>query len=140
MHYERSVDIKASADHVWTILTDVARWPTWTDSMVALDLVAGTELAPGSQVRIRQPRLPVTVWTVTEFTPGTHFTWASATPALTSVAAHHLIPGEDGTVTVRLVFDQWGLLAPLTTLFSRRLIHRYVDMEAEGLKKAAEAP
>jgi hypothetical protein len=41
---------------------------------------------------------------------------------------------------VRLTLDQSGLLAPVVGAFFGRLTRRYVDMEADGLKRRCEQP
>jgi len=75
MAFTTSVEIDAPPARVWDILVDVGRWPDWTDSMSHIELLDAPELAQGSRARIRQPRLPAAVWTVTEFEAGRRFTW-----------------------------------------------------------------
>ncbi|WP_018500607.1 SRPBCC family protein [Parafrankia discariae] len=138
MYYETSVTIDATADEVWAVLRDVERWPTWTPTMTTVDTADG-ELRDGSLVRIRQPRLPAAEWTVTDLVPGAGFSWISRATGMTTVADHRITPAaEPGRVTVRLSLRQSGPLAPVVAPFMARLVRRYVDTEAQGLRQHCE--
>ncbi|MEX5637887.1 SRPBCC family protein [Parafrankia sp. FMc2] len=144
MYYETSVTIDAPADDVWAVMRDVERWPTWTPTMTTVEArnAAGApdgELREGSVVRIQQPRLPAAAWTVTDLAPGAGFSWTSKATGMTTVADHRITPTPDGgTVTVRLSLRQSGPLAPVVALFMARLVRRYVDTEAQGLREYCE--
>jgi uncharacterized membrane protein len=139
MHFEVTVEINAPAQTVWDVLTDVERWPDMTDSVDSVKLLSSAPFGNGSSARVKQPRLPAAVWTVTEFGDGVNFTWSSKSPGVTTVAGHVLTEQPDGTVTVRLIIDQTGPLAPLAALLLGRLSRRYVQMEAAGLKRKSES-
>ena len=82
MGLERIIDIDASREKVWTVMTDVERWPEWTASVTSVALLDEAPFNVGSHARIHQPRLPVAVWTVTAFEPEHYFErksfWATA--------------------------------------------------------------
>ncbi len=139
MDYAVSIAINAPPERVWAVLTDVRRWPEWTASMRDLRYVAGDSLVPGSRVRIQQPRLPAVVWDVTEVEPGESFSWVARSPGITTRATHRLTPGLSGGVTVSLGIQQRGPLAWLLELLTARLTRRYVQLEADGLKRRCEA-
>jgi len=82
MEIERIVDIAAPPEKVWTVLTDIERWPEWTTSVTSVELLSEAPLNIGSQARIRQPRLPMVVWTVTAFETGRYFEWQNIRPGL----------------------------------------------------------
>ena len=145
----RTVVIQAPPEHVWAVLRDVEQWSTWTASIrsvVALD--GSARLVAGRRFRVRQPKLPTAVWTVVavESTPERHgFTWANKSPGLLSEGHHTVEPapavdGPPGAVStlVTLRLRQAGPLAPLLGLLSGSLTRRYVDLEAEGLKRRCE--
>ncbi|SNS11641.1 Polyketide cyclase / dehydrase and lipid transport [Actinomadura meyerae] len=136
MHFETSVDIAASPETVWKLLTDVERWPEMTASIDRVELL-DKPFAVSSRARVHQPKIPAAVWTVTELTEGEAFTWESRSPGVTTTGVHALTRTGDG-VTVRLTLDQKGPLAPLFGLLTGRLTRRYVTMEADGLKAKAE--
>ena len=137
MGYQTTVTIDAPADDVWAVLTDVERWPEWTASMQRIERSRDGELAVGSTVRIKQPRVPATSWEVTELDPGRSFTWVATTPGVTTIAEHRLEPTPSG-VAVHLGIRRSGPLAGLVDRLSARLTRRYVGMEAQGLKRRCE--
>ena len=137
MHFETSVDIDAAPETVWNLLKDVERWPDMTASMDRVE-VLDEPFTLGSRARVRQPKLPAAVWTVTAYDENRTFTWESRSPGVTTTGAHEIVPTPDGKSTVRLTLDQKGPLAPVFALLAGRLTRRYVVMEAEGLKTKAE--
>jgi uncharacterized membrane protein len=134
---ETSIDIAAPMARVWAVLSDVSRWPEWTDSVDSVDL-DGDALRVGSAARVKQPKLPPATWRVTELMPGRSFTWVARAPGLTSAGSHELEEFE-GVTSARLSLRQSGPLAPLMRLLIGRLTERYVEMEARGLKQRSEA-
>lgn len=139
MRHQIEVDIDATPDAVWTVLTDVERWPEWTASMILVRRLEEGPFGMGSRARVRQPGLPPAVYTVTEYEPGRAFSWAARSPGVTVIGGHHVGPRGDGHATVRLTVRLTGVLAPLVGLFAARPARRYVAMEAEGLKRRCES-
>ncbi len=136
--YEREITVAAPAERVWSVLQEIESWPEWTPSMTSVRRAVDGPLRVGELVRVRQPRLPPADWTVTAVEPGRSFSWSTATPGLRSAADHEIRPGTDGcTVVLRL--EQTGPLAAPVRLLMGRLVRRYVDMEAEGLRRRAES-
>ena len=70
MHLEVSTSISAPAERVWATIIDVERWHEWTASITGAEKLEPGELKVGSKVRVKQPKLPSTVWTVTSLEPG----------------------------------------------------------------------
>ena len=139
MHAQDSIDIQAPADVVWRVYADVERWPDWTASMDEVTFVRGDALADGAEVRIKQPRLPRVTWVVTEVRPGASWTWEARSPGALTVARHVVTPTDDGTTRVEQSIDQTGPVGGLVGRAIAGLTHRYLRMEAEGLKATAEA-
>jgi uncharacterized protein YndB with AHSA1/START domain len=127
MGYETTVTIDAPADDVWAVLTDLERWPEWTASMQRIERSTAGELAVGSTVKIKQPRVPAH-----------SFSWVASTPGVTTIAEHRLEPTPQGGVAVHLGIRRSGPLAKLVDRLSAGLTKRYVGMEAEGLKRRCE--
>ncbi len=138
MHAEDGIDIEAPADVVWQVYADVERWPEWTASMSEVAFVRGDALADGAEVRIKQPRLPRVTWAVTDLTPGASWTWEARSPGAHTVARHVVTATGDGTTRVQQSIDQTGPFGSLVGLMIAGLTRRYLRMEAEGLKAAAE--
>ena len=126
-------------EKVWTVMIDVEHWPEWTSSVTSVELLTGPPLTIGSRVRIRQPKLPAAVWTVTAIEPGRFFEWRNVQLGLTSIGGHRIEPlgGNRSRVVLSLVWTGW--LAPLINLVYGRLSRHYVQTEAEGLKRRCEA-
>lgn len=140
MEIERIVDIAAPPEKVWTVLTDIERWPEWTTSVTSVELLSEAPLNIGSQARIRQLRLPMVVWTVTAFETGRYFEWQNIRPGLKTVAGHRVESRGSDRGCVTLSFGWIGPLAPLIRLLYGKLSRRYVETEAQGLKRRCDSP
>jgi uncharacterized protein YndB with AHSA1/START domain len=134
-----TVRVAAAPERVWELLADVENWPSWTPSVTSITRLDDGPLRVGSRVRIKQPRLPVTTWTVTELSPGESFTWIAVGPGFRTTASHRIHPAEPGSV-VTLVLDQNGLIGRLIGRLTTGLTNRYLTMEGNGLKDRAERP
>ncbi len=139
VHAETSADIDATPADVWKVLTDVERMPTWTESVSKAECLNASELAVGTKVRLKQPRLGAMVWKVTELEPGASFTWTTSRGGVTTTAGHQLRANEPGNTTIVLSIDQRGPMASIASLFTSKLIAKYLAMEAEGLKRWCES-
>jgi uncharacterized membrane protein len=133
-----SVQISAPADVVWSVFTDVERWPTWTQSVTSLQPLDGAGLEVGRRFRIQQPRLPALVWEVTAVEPGRSWTWTARSAGARTDAWHQVRPQGDAVAVVTQGIDQRGPLGVVVGVLMRRLTRRYLAMEAHGLKRASE--
>jgi uncharacterized protein YndB with AHSA1/START domain len=136
--HEVTIHIDAPREVVWRQLMDVERWPEWTASISSAEPLDGAPLALGHRVRIKQPKMPAMVWRVSELEPERSFAWTAKSGGVETTAVHQLLDASTGGVSVRLAIDERGPLAPLARLLVGRLGRRYVQMEAEGLKRRAE--
>lgn len=82
MRFEATIDIAARVEHVFAVYTDVEHWPDWTRSVTSVERLDPGPLRVGSRARIRQPRLPVAVWEVTDLASGRSFTWMARGPGI----------------------------------------------------------
>lgn len=133
----RQVEISAPPARVWSVLSDVERWPEWTASISRVRLYTGSPLEVGSRAIVKQPRFPAAQWLVTDVEPGRGFVWVSIGPGLTVTARHEIEPIAAGS-RVTLSLEYTGILARLVLRFTRGITERYVDLEAEGLKARSE--
>ncbi|WP_204016950.1 SRPBCC family protein, partial [Sphaerimonospora thailandensis] len=121
MRFETGIDIDASPERIWRVMTDVARWPEFLPTVTELEFLGNGQgdgpLGLGSRVRIKQPGLPVMVWQVTEFTEGGSFVWQATSGGVTTVAGHAITPRPGGG-SLLLTIDQSGLPAPLVGLLT----------------------
>ncbi|WP_270889519.1 SRPBCC family protein [Pedococcus sp. 5OH_020] len=139
MEHSTVVDIAASPQRVWQVLTDVERWPDWTRSVRWVRRLEEGPLRTGSRAKISQPRLPTVDWTVIDLEPEEGFTWVSTGPGSKATARHWIQPLPGGGSTVRLSVEQSGPLGVLVGRLYSGLTDRYLAMEAAGLKRQCEA-
>ena len=139
MDLTTSIDIDAPAATVWPIMRDVARWHEWTASITRIDLLTPGAFAVGTRARVKQPRIPPAVWTVTRVEEGRGFEWEYRGPGNRTIGLHYVepLPGGGSRATLGLRYE--GPIARLIGRLTRGLSVRYVEMEAAGLKRRAEA-
>ena len=137
MRFEETVEVDADIATVRPVLFDLESWPSMTESIDSLERVDAGPLRVGSRVRLKQPRLPGTEWTVTEVSEDA-FTYESKSLGMRVVARHELAPRGSGT-SLRLALDMTGPLSPVVGRLGGSLTRKYIEMEAQGLKAAAEA-
>jgi uncharacterized protein YndB with AHSA1/START domain len=139
MEYETSTSIDATPARVWAVLTDVGHWTEWIDSYQEVTRLDAGPLGPGSRTRVKQRGLAAGEWTVTELTEGERFAWENRQPGVTTVGRHAVTGEPDGRTRLTLTLEQSGALAGLVRLLLGARARRYVDLEAAGLKAAAES-
>jgi uncharacterized protein YndB with AHSA1/START domain len=132
-----SVDVRASPERVWEVLSDAERWHEWTPSVTSVEL-RDKPITVGGRAIIRQPELPPAKFKITALEPGRSFTWVTGIPGIVFVRAKHSIePAPLGArATLALRFD--GLLGGVMGRKMAELNHRYLRMEAAGLKRFSE--
>lgn len=138
MRNETSISIDAPLERVWSVMTDVERWPEWTESMSKVERLDGGDFGTGSRARIKQPKVPAAVWQVSAFEPGRSFEWENKSPGLHSVGGHRVESDGDAS-KVTLWVEQNGVAEPLFRLLFSGMTRRYIQMEAEGLKRRCES-
>jgi uncharacterized protein YndB with AHSA1/START domain len=137
MRKDITVDISAPPEVVWAAISDVESWPKWTASVTSVRRLSSERLQVGSRVRIKQPRLPATVWTVSDLVEGEQFTWTADSPGVRTRASHRVVGRADGSQAT-LWIDQGGVLGSVVGLLYGGLTRRYLQMEAAGLKQRSE--
>jgi Polyketide cyclase / dehydrase and lipid transport len=93
----------------------------------------------GSRVRLKQPKLPEGTWDVTVWDAPTYFEYRQKSGGVTNVAGHRVEALEEGHSRLTLTLDMRGLLVPVVALFYKGLTNRYMTVEAQGMKRAAES-
>lgn len=132
-----TVDIRATPQRVWAVLSAIEDWPQWTPSVRSVERLDAGPLAVGSRARIRQPKLLPAVWRITSIEKGGAFTWVTRSPGLSVTARHVVEAAPDGSrATLSIRFE--GLLAPLVAVLTHRLNNRYLGLEGAGLKRRSE--
>ena len=132
-NFSITIVIPAPQPVVWSVISDIERWPEWTPSIFRVKKLSAGPLQVGSRARVHQPKLPPAYWRVTEFSPGVRFTWVSVAPGV-RVTARHEVQGTANGCVATLSIDYEGLLGGLLARWVGELNHRYLTMEANGLK------
>lgn len=135
--FHNRISIDASSEGVWQALADVEHWPAWTTTMIRVDHLDSHPLGLGSRVYIEQPKLRPAVWTVTDWRPPSQFTWTCTMPGVSLTGFHRIEGGQEGCVAIAELRVR-GTLSWLTGLMAGGLIARYMQIEAEGLKRRSE--
>jgi uncharacterized membrane protein len=139
MRFEKSIEIDAAPERVWEALSDIEAWPRRIDTVDSVGLLTPPPIANGSRVRLKQPKLPEGVWEVTAWDAPSFFEWTQKMTGATSTAGHRIEALGDGRARLTLTLDMSGLVFAIVGRFYRDLTNRYMTLEAEGMKQAAEA-
>jgi uncharacterized membrane protein len=135
--FEIAIDISAPPPRVWSVTSDVERWPEWTESVKSVRRLDGGKFRVGSRARVKQPKFLPAQWEVTEFQDGRSFTWVTRSPGLKATGRHRVDPiagGSRATLSVSYSGALGGLVAKLLA----RTTERFLTLEANGLKKRSE--
>jgi hypothetical protein len=139
MRFEQSIDIDARQQRVWDVLSDLESWPQRIETVDVVELLTLVPVSEGSRVRLKQPKLPVGTWVVTVWDAPSFFEFRQRSGGVTTVAGHRVEALEEGRSRLTLTLEMHGLLVPVVALFYKGLTNRYMIIEAQGMKRAAES-
>jgi uncharacterized membrane protein len=139
MRFEQSIDIDARQQRVWDVLSDLEAWPQRVETVDAVELLTPAPVGEGSRVRLKQPKLPEGIWEVTVWDAPSYFEFRQQSGGVTNVAGHRVEALEEGRSRLTLTLEMRGLLVPVVALFWKGLTNRYMTIEAQGMKRAAES-
>lgn len=139
MRVQVTVPVDAPASRLWAQVADPLGWPALTESIDRVTWERGDAIAVGSRARVAQPRMGESVWEVTEVAPGRSFVWRSSRRGVTTIGTHEVRETGPDRSQLILGLDQSGPLAPLVGLLVGARARHYVELEAAGLKRGADA-
>ena len=139
MRFEKSIEIEAPQQRVWDVLSAIEAWPQHIETVDSVELLTPAPLTRGSRVRLKQPKLPEGTWDITVWDAPSYFEWTQKANGATSVAGHRVEALEGGRARLTLTLEMRGLLISIIGRFYRDLTNRYMSVEAEGMKRAAES-
>jgi uncharacterized membrane protein len=139
MRFEKWIDIDAPQKRVWEVLSALEAWPQRIETVDVVELLTPGPITQGSRVRLKQPKLAEGTWDITVWDPPSYFEWRQKTGGITSVAGHRVEALGEGRSRLTLTLDMRGFLIPIIALFYRKLTNRYMNLEAQGMKRAAES-
>ena len=138
MKQSTRIDVEAPVEQAWKVLREVERWPEWAPTVTSVRRLDAGPLAVGSRVRVEQPRIPPTVYVVTELEPGRPLAWVATGRGVRTTARHLLEELGPGGTRMPLAVEQAGPVGVVMGRFYRRLTDRYLAAEAEGIKARSE--
>jgi hypothetical protein len=135
--YDATVEIQASPDAIWAILTDAPGYQAWDSGVEGVE----GRIAPGEKITVRSHANPGRAFPVkvTEFAPGQRMTWSGGMPLglFKGVRTFTLAPGTDGTTRFTMREEYSGPLLPLIWRSMPDLGPSFRQF-ANGLKQRAE--
>jgi hypothetical protein len=139
---ERQVEIDASADVVWEVVTDLAAWPDWNPFVVA----CRSTLAVGDPIAMRVRMAAGPAWPQRErvlvHEPGRRLCWGVAdwpTALLASERCQEVEPLGPDRARYRSRFALRGVLEPVVRALFGRRIERGLEAMTEALRRRAES-
>ncbi|HKY46968.1 MAG TPA: SRPBCC family protein [Acidimicrobiia bacterium] len=139
MRFEQSIDIDAEQQRVWDVLSDLEAWPRRIETVDVVELLTPAPIGPGSRILLKQPKLPEGTWEVTVWEAPSYFEWRQKSGGISSVAGHRVESLARVRSRLTLSLDMRGLAIPMIGLFYKGLVNRYMSIEADGMKIAAES-
>lgn len=138
MDLRDELTIDATAATVWALTVDVESWPNVTPTVTSVERLDTGPFAVGSRAKIKQPRQPAAVWTVTRLEPETVFEWSTRTLGMTFVGRHHIERIDDGRCRNVLTLSATGLTAKLFGWALQGQLRKAIATENTGFKRVAE--
>jgi uncharacterized membrane protein len=138
MEWTHSEAIDAPAEVVWQLTTDVGAWPTFMPTVTSVERLDDGPLRVGATARIKQPGQRTAAWTVTEFTPGSTFSWRSQRRGMAMVGSHRVAPEGTGSRST-LTLTMSGPLTPVLGRLLGPLMRRVLRTENACFKSRSEA-
>jgi hypothetical protein len=104
--------IRASADQIWSLLTDAAGFPRWNSTVTSLE----GEIAEGHTLKLKVPTAPERVFKpkVSNVEPGRSMMWSDGmAPMFKGVRTFTLTPNADGSTEFFMKEEFSGLMLPM---------------------------
>jgi len=137
MVIENKIHIESPLEVVWSVTENIENWPKWTPTVESIKRNEQGQLGVGSTALLKQPGLPATIWTVTDYVRGELFSWESRSRGITTKASHKLTTSDSGTQNV-LSVEISGLILLFLWPLIRFKVRRLLEQENAGLKKHCE--
>ena len=139
MRFAKSIDVDAPQQRVWDVLSDLEAWPKRIETVDLVELLTPPPVGTGTRVRLKQPKLPAGVWEITVWDAPSYFEYRQRSGGVTIVAGHRVEALGEGRSRLTLTLEMRGLLVPIVGRLYKGLTDRYLTLEAQGMKRAAES-
>ena len=140
MEWTNTQTIDAPAEVVWELATDVTTWPEYMPTVQSVERLEAGPLRLGARAMIKQPGQRPALWTVSEFTPGSTFSWVSQRRGMAMTGSHRVEPDDAGTrstLTLTMTGPLSPVLGPLLGPLMRRVLRTENACFAERAKRQA---
>jgi uncharacterized protein YndB with AHSA1/START domain len=131
---EGEIQIAASPETVWGVLTDLRAWPRWNSDVKTMSFDG--PLAPGSMFRWKAGSASL-VSTLQVVEAPREIGWTGKTMGIHAVHIFRLEPMDGGTLT-RSAESFRGFLPSVLRSYSRKILQRGIDHILASLKDEAE--
>ena len=128
------IEISSPAGTVWTVLADLAAWPTWNRDVRSVTLEGPVE--PGTVFRWKSGPASL-VSTLQVVDEPREIAWTGVTMRIHAVHVFRLSPSDGGT-SVRSEESWRGLIPTLFRGYSRRTLRSGIESVLAALKLEAE--
>jgi uncharacterized protein YndB with AHSA1/START domain len=128
------IEISATPDLVWDVLTGFNRWPTWNPDVESVSMHG--DVAVGSEFRWKAGPGTITS-TIQEVDPPRRIAWTGSTLGIQAVHVWWLEPS-DGVTTVLTEESYQGLVARLLRRPLQKALDRALDNGLRYLKAEVE--
>jgi uncharacterized membrane protein len=139
MRFETTIEIDAPQQRVWDMVSDIEAWPGRIETVDIVELLTPAPITKGSRLRLKQPKLAEGTWEIAVWDAPSYFEWTQKMTGSTTVAGHRVEALGESRARLTLTLEMRGLLVPVMALFYKDLTNRYMNLEAEGMKRAAES-
>ena len=112
MECATAIDVRATPQRVWSLLTNAADFPRWNSTVTR---ITGT-IAPGERLALEVKAAPGRTFKprVTRFEPERSMVWSDGfAPMFQGVRTFTLSPNSDGTTTFSMVEVLSGVMLPM---------------------------
>jgi hypothetical protein len=130
----REIEIAASPEVVWDVLTRFEHWPDWNPQVKSMSLDGA--VAPGAQFRWKAGPGTI-VSTLEDVQPQRYIRWRGRTMSIKAIHEWRLEPREDGT-HVETEETYSGFLARLFRGQLEKMLDRALEEGLEHLKREGE--
>lgn len=133
-----SASSRATTERLWEVVSDLAAWPDHLDTFTSVRHVTGpSPTGVGSRFEVRQPGLVTSTYEITEWAPGSAFTWVARAPGVVTTATHTISAVGDGS-RLDLGLTWTGPLGRVATPLLGRRAQSMIDLEARTFARIAE--
>jgi uncharacterized protein YndB with AHSA1/START domain len=128
------IEVQASAETVWRVLTEIASWPSWNPDVKSATL--GGPVAPGTQFRWKAG--PGTIKSAFQTVDSPHhIVWTGTTFGIRAIHVHQL-EQQNGKTMVRSAESWDGLIVRLLRGSMTKSLQKAIDSALQHLKIEAE--